>query len=152
MDITILYGTETGNTEMLAEDLQAELQGAHQVECCNLSDFTATAFDPAQFYLVLCSTYGDGELPASAKPFAETLAAQGANLAGVSFAIFGLGSQEYAETFNHGPKYLAELLQAHGATQVGERIAHDAAGADMAEDIAFPWAEAVIAEMQGAQE
>ena len=32
MDITILYGTETGNAEMLAEDVQSALEdGGHDV-------------------------------------------------------------------------------------------------------------------------
>lgn len=146
MKITILYGTETGNAEMLAEDMQAELEGAHEVECLNLSDMEPGAFDPAQFYLLVCSTYGDGELPASAQPFAEAVEAQKPDLSAIHFAIFGMGDSEYDETFNHGPKRLAELMLAQGAVQIGERVAHDASGDDMAEDLAFPWAEAVIAE------
>jgi len=146
MKITILYGTETGNAEMLAEDIQSELENDHEVDCLNLSDMGAGDFDPSRFYLVVCSTYGDGELPASAQPFAEAVAAEKPDLSAIKFAIFGLGDSEYEETFNFGPKTLAELLQAQGATQIGERIAHDASGPDMAEDLAFPWAEAVISE------
>jgi len=146
MKITILYGTETGNAEMLAEDIQAELEGEHEVDCLNLSDMNPGNFDAGRFYLLVCSTYGDGELPASAQPFAEAMAVQKPDLSAVHFAIFGLGDSEYDETFNHGPKKLAELMQAHGAQQVGERVAHDASGADMAEDLALPWAEEVIAQ------
>lgn len=150
MKITILYGTETGNAEMLAEDIQSELEGAHEVDCLNLSDMGAGDFDPTRFYLLVCSTYGDGELPASAQPFAEALTAEKPDLSAIKFAIFGLGDSEYEETFNFGPKTLAELMQAQGATQVGERVAHDASGSDLAEDLAFPWAESVIAEAEGA--
>lgn len=148
MKITILYGTETGNAEMLAEDIQSELEGEHEVECLNLSDMEVGDFDPAQFYLMVCSTYGDGELPASAQPFAEAMEAEKPDLSAIHFAIFGLGDSEYEETFNFGPKTLAELMQARGATQIGERVAHDASGSDMAEDLAFPWAEAVIAQAE----
>ena len=136
MKITILYGTETGNAEMLAEDIQSEIEADHEVDLSNLEDFAPGDFDPECFYLLVCSTYGDGDLPASAQPFAA-----------IHFAIFGLGDSEYDETFNHGPKKLAELMIAHGAQQVGERVAHDASGSDMAEDLAFPWAEAVIADV-----
>lgn len=144
MDITVLFGTETGNAEMLAEDIAGELDASHDVEVINLSDFDPAVFDRGRFYLMVCSTYGDGELPASAKPFAARMEAGALDLAGIHFAIFGLGDSEYEETFNFGPKTLAELMQARGATQVGERVAHDASGPDMAEDLALPWAEKVV--------
>jgi MioC protein len=146
MNIAILYGTETGNAEMLAEDIQSELEAEHDVECTNLSDVDVSEFDPERFYILVCSTYGDGELPASAQPFAEKLAVAKPDLSSIRFAIFGMGDSEYEETFNFGPKRLAELMQVYGAVQIGERVAHDASGSDMAEDLAFPWAEAVIAE------
>ena len=66
MNITVLYGTETGNAEMLAEDVASHLEGDHEVTCTNLSDFAPGDFDSGTFYLVICSTYGDGELPSSA--------------------------------------------------------------------------------------
>ncbi|MGR3365245.1 MAG: flavodoxin domain-containing protein [Maritimibacter harenae] len=148
MMISILYGTETGNAEMLAEDIQAELEGDHDVSCENLSDVDPAALDPNRLYLLVCSTYGDGELPASAQPFAEAMDAAKPDLSAIHFAIFGLGDSEYDETFNHGPKRLAELMLAHGATQIGERVAHDASGSDMAEDLAFPWAEEIVGQAE----
>lgn len=148
MNITLLYGTETGNAEMLAEDLQSHLEGAHEVEVSNLSDFEPSAFEPGRFYIVVCSTYGDGELPASAQPFAEAMEAAKPELAGIHFAIFGLGDSEYDETYNHGSKRLEELLIAHGATKVGDRAIHDASGSDLAEDIAMDWADARVAEAE----
>lgn len=144
MKINVLYGTETGNAEMLAEDIAAELEGDHQVSAANLSDFDPADFEQETLYLMVCSTYGDGELPASAQPFAEKLGAEKPDLSGVHFGIFGMGDSEYDETFNGGPKTLAELLIARGATQLGERIAHDASGPEMAEDLAFPWAEEIV--------
>ncbi|MGR3661886.1 MAG: flavodoxin domain-containing protein [Paracoccaceae bacterium] len=145
MDITVLYGTETGNAEMLAEDIQAELEAEHDIECINLADFAPSDFDPTRLHLIVCSTYGDGELPASAQPFAEVLTTSGVDLAGVYFAIFGLGDMEYEETFNGGSKTLATLLESKGARQTGTNPAHNASGPDMAEDIALPWATDVVA-------
>ena len=144
MNIAILYGTETGNAEMLAEDISSALDGTHDVNCTNLSEFAVTDFDSDTFYLLVCSTYGDGELPASAQPFAKALKASELNLSGIHFAIFGLGDSEYHDTFNFGSKQLAELMIAHGAAQLGERPTHDASGTDLAEDLALPWAEAVV--------
>ncbi|KZY02797.1 MULTISPECIES: flavodoxin domain-containing protein [unclassified Sulfitobacter] len=144
MNINVLYGTETGNAEMLAEDIAAELEANHEVTAINLSDFDPANFDADTLYLLVCSTYGDGELPASAQPFAEKLESEQPDLTGVHFGIFGMGDSEYEETFNGGPKTLAELMIARGASQLGDRIAHDASGTDMAEDIAFPWAEQIV--------
>lgn len=144
MNITLLYGTETGNAEMLAEDIMAELEAEHDVECSNLADFAPDAFDAARLYLIVCSTYGDGELPSSARPFAEKIEAAAPDLSGVHFAVFGLGDSEYEETFNNGGKLMAGLLSKHGATQIGEHITHDASGSDMAEDLAFPWAARIV--------
>ncbi|MDD9739435.1 MULTISPECIES: flavodoxin domain-containing protein [Marinovum] len=145
MNIQVLYGTETGNAEMLAEDIVAELEADHAVAAVNLADFDPSEFDTGTLYLMVCSTYGDGELPASAQPFAEKMAAGKPDLTGVHFGIFGMGDREYDETFNGGPATLAALMTAAGATQLGERIAHDASGAEMAEDLAFPWAEDIVA-------
>lgn len=144
MNIRILYGTETGNAEMLAEDVAAHLERAHDVTCTNLSDFAPADFAAEHFYLVICSTYGDGELPASAQPFAEAMETAKPDLSGIHFAIFGLGDSEYDGTHNFGSRIIAEILSAQGATQIGDRVIHDASGSDMADDLAMEWADAVV--------
>lgn len=150
MNIAILYGTETGNAEMLAEDLASHLS-AEGATVINLSDFDPAAFDPDTLYLIVTSTYGDGELPASARPFGERMAAGAPDLTGVRFAVFGMGDSAYPATFNFGGKRIEEMLTAAGATMVGARVAHDASGPDLAEDLCFPWAEAVIAQARRAR-
>ena len=145
MNLVILYGTETGNAEMLAEDIAAHLK-SHAPSVTNLSDFDPTNFDPGTFYLIVCSTYGDGELPASAKPFAKKMETNKPDLTGVEFAVFGMGDSEYPETFNFGGKRIEAILTAAGARLRGARVMHDASGPDMAEDIALPWAKALLSQ------
>ena len=77
---------------VLAEDIQAELEGDHEVKCLNLSDMDPGDFDAGRFYLMVCSTYGDGELPASAQPFAAAMEAKAPDLGAIHFAIFGMGA------------------------------------------------------------
>jgi MioC protein len=144
MQIALLFGTETGNAEMLAEDLADHLSG-HEAEVTNLSDFDPADFTAGTLYLIVTSTYGDGELPASAKPFEEAMTAQAPTLAGIHFAVFGLGDSEYDETFNFGGKRIEALMTGAGAVMLGERVTHDASGSDLAEDLAMPWADAVVA-------
>lgn len=144
MKIMLLYGTETGNAEMLAEDIVSELGGEHDVECASLSDVDPGSLEPGTLHLVVCSTYGDGELPASARPFAEKIETGRPSLAGVHFGIFGLGDSEYEETYNEGGRRMADLLTGCGAVQVGDRVAHDASGPDLAEDLALPWARSIV--------
>ena len=43
------------------------------------------------------------------------------------------------------PAAVQRLTQA-GAKLVGERVTHDASGSDMADDLALPWVEGVLAE------
>ena len=145
MQIAILYGTETGNAEMLAEDIAAHLS-EHDATVTNLSDFDPADFDAGTFYVVVCSTYGDGELPASAQPFAARVEAQTPDLSGIRFSVFGMGDSEYPETFNFGGKRIEALFTQAGAELVGERVTHDASGSDMADDLALPWVDGVLAQ------
>ncbi len=144
MKISILYGTQTGNAEMLADDIQSALEADHEVACSNLADTEPAALDGEDFVIIVCSTYGDGELPASAQPFVDKLERGGSDLTKLRFAVFGLGDSEYSDTFAFGSKRLAEKLVARGATQVGPRLTHDASGGDMAEEVALPWIEDII--------
>lgn len=143
MQIAVLYGTETGNAEMLAEDIAAHLSD-HDASVTNLSDFDPADFDRGTVYIVVCSTYGDGELPASAQPFAERMAVQAPDLTGIRFAVFGMGDSEYPETFNFGGKRIEALLTDAGAERLGQRVTHDASGSDMADDLALPWVDDIL--------
>ncbi|MWD28362.1 nitric oxide synthase [Aquicoccus sp. SCR17] len=138
MKIQLFYGTETGNSEMLCEDIEAEFGSDHEITVTNLAEVTPGEMDLGTFAVLVCSSYGDGELPASAQPFAEALEKDGTDLTGLNFAIFGLGDSDY-DTFGQGSEQLAEMLVKHGAEQVGPRVIHDAQGDELAEDMAFPW-------------
>lgn len=144
MKIFVLHGTETGNAEMLAEDIQTALEDDHDVSCRSLADVDPAGLDADTFHVIVCSTYGEGELPASARPFVEKLDKGAPDLSHVRFAIFGLGDSEYAETFTHGYLRLAEKLTARGAVQIGPRLTHNASGGDLPEELALPWVSEIL--------
>lgn len=143
MNIHVLYGTETGNAEMVADDIVDALSADVSIESFDMSKYSVADLSNDVFYFIVCSTYGDGELPHSAQPFFEALNRQQPNLSGLQFAVFGLGDSFY-ETFNRGSEIIAQVLIELGAEQVGERGIHDASAAQLPADIAMPWAKAVL--------
>ncbi|MEL6617918.1 MAG: flavodoxin domain-containing protein [Pseudomonadota bacterium] len=144
MKVGIYYGSETGNSEMLCEDIEEALGTGYDCDIQSLADVDPAALDKQTFYLFVTSTYGNGDLPSTALPFEEALTGGQPDLTGIRFAIFGLGDQVFAETFAHGSEKLAQMLKDQGAVQVGERGLHDASGFDMPEDVALPWVRGIM--------
>ncbi|UOQ58046.1 flavodoxin domain-containing protein [Leucobacter allii] len=146
MNITILFGTESGNSELVAEDLGAEL-GAHHddVEVRDLQSFDPSELSAERFYLVICSTHGEGDLPNTAIPFAEAFDAAPPELAGVRYAMFGLGDMFYEETYSQGSEHLDRRFAERGAVRVGEYGRHDASSWDLPSDAALAWLPGVLA-------
>ena len=68
--IHVLFGTETGNAELVAEDIADCLQQADlPAKASDMAHFAVADMDASHTYVLVCSTYGDGELPHSAQPF-----------------------------------------------------------------------------------
>lgn len=146
MNFHILFGTESGNAEMAADDTAAALAGTVDATVTDLADTAPSDLLPGDAYLILCSTYGDGELPASAQPFHQSLAAARPCLSGVRYAMFFLGDSGY-DTYCQGGRTLDALLTDLGALRVGDPGEHDASGPAAAGDAAAEWAVAVAARL-----
>jgi MioC protein len=136
MSTVILFGTESGNAEMVAEDLVDELDDAYAED---MTDFDVSTLNTSDFYVIVCSTHGEGELPSSARPFFESLQAESPDLSGVHYAVFGLGNSSY-EHYSHGSERIDEELTRLGATRVGEYGRHDAVDGSLPNDGAIEWA------------
>ncbi|MEO0830592.1 MAG: flavodoxin domain-containing protein, partial [Pseudomonadota bacterium] len=121
MKIGFLYGTETGNSEMLCEDIEEDIGSSFECEIQNMGEVVPSELDPEVFYMIVTSTHGNGDLPAQAAPFADALEEEKPDLSHIRFAIFGLGDMVFEETFAHGSKRVMELMLACGAVMVGER-------------------------------
>jgi len=142
----ILYGTESGNSEMVAEDLRAQLADDYETEISDLRDFDPANLAPASFYIVVCSSYGEGELPDSALPFSEALDALAPDLTGLRYAMFGLGDTFYEETYSQGSEIIDRRFAELGATRVGEYGRHDASTWDPPSDRALEWLPTIVEE------
>lgn len=125
MRVVILFGSEMGTAESAADNVADELTG-HDVSVYDMTDFDIDDLDVRDFHIIVCSTYGDGELPTGAEPFFDALSARTPDLTGLRFAVFGLGDSVYGDTFNRGGEIIAEKLAECGAVQVGEHARHDA--------------------------
>lgn len=146
MKITVIYGTETGNAELVADDIQEQLSEQFEVSCNDLATFDPAQFEDGDCAIVICSTYGDGELPNSAIPFFTRLQKDRPNLNNLKFAAFGLGDSFY-ETFNKGSSILAESLIELGAQEIGTRGFHDASSGEMPSEVALEWLQDIITEL-----
>lgn len=145
MKFTVLYGTESGNSELIAEDLGAKLRETHDdVEVFDLQNFDPADLTPERFYLVVCSTHGEGDLPNTAIPFAEAFDAALPDLTGVRYAMFGLGDTFYEETYSQGSEHIDRRFARQGAERVGEYGRHDASSWDMGSDVALEWLPGVL--------
>ncbi|MGA9871509.1 MAG: flavodoxin domain-containing protein [Rhodococcus sp. (in: high G+C Gram-positive bacteria)] len=125
MAVVVLFGSETGTAEEVADKI-AEVLVDHDAEVRDMLEYEVSEIDADDFHVVICSTYGDGELPTGAEPFYDALVEDAPDLTGLRFALFGLGDRVYEDTFNRGGEIIAEKLVELGAQQVHEHARHDA--------------------------
>ena len=147
MKINIVYATILGTSQMVAEDLEDALSEDHEVDVRDILQISPGDLGGDAFYVFISSTTGHGDMPDSTIDFVKSVNDTNPDLSALNFAIFGLGDQGYADTFNLGSEKLANLLTGAGATQVGTRGLFDASTGDMPEDIAIPWLEDILANM-----
>lgn len=145
--LTIVFGTESGNAELVAEDLARHLADRAAVEVRDLADLDPADIDRDRPHLVVCSTYGDGELPTGVRETHRALLRERPDLSGLRYAVLGLGDRSYTKTYSRGSELLDEALAACGAQRVGEYGRHDAGGPVDATEVAREWADGVIAEL-----
>lgn len=149
MNVLTVYGTESGNAETVADDLVDEFSDDLEIRAVDMTDATIEDITDGSFLLVVCSTHGDGGLPASAVPFAELLDEEEPDLTGVRYAMFGLGDSSY-ETYSRGSERIDERLTKLGAVRVGVYGRHDASDGSLPNDTALEWARDLIPSLKAA--
>merc|ERR1712038_2176719 len=133
--IYFVYGSETGKSQAVAEDLYSIFMEIEDSEKCPsdvkpLNDCLDLVFDndkPLYLGIAISST-GNGDPPVNAKKFinkfAELVPEQKC-LSQIYFKLLGLGDSTYS-TFHAVPKKLRELLLSNGAAEFGKfRLADD---------------------------
>lgn len=134
-ELTILYGSQTGNGQALAEELSRNLEadGLH-VTLASMSDFKTNSLKKLKNLLLIVSTHGEGDPPDNALPFYEFLLGNRApKLESLNFSVLSLGDSSY-EYFCHTGKELDERLLELGAKQICPRVDCDLDYDEEAED------------------
>ena len=96
MEIKILYGSETGNAEGLAEQAKDILQSSGMnAEVISMDATNVAEIEKMPYVLIITSTWGDGEAPSNAESLYDELQSSNANLSNTKYAVLGLGESYY---------------------------------------------------------
>lgn len=154
---TLLYASVTGTSKALATRLSTRLTADAGV---SIRATDAAAFEPddlpsVPLLLVVLPTHDAGVPPPAAAFLARWLEESAADfragallLSGVRFAIFGVGSRAYGETFNAAARSFSRWLRALGAVEVVPLGEGDVDGGDL--DAVFEqWSGRVLRVVKG---
>ncbi|GAA5118038.1 flavodoxin domain-containing protein [Luteolibacter yonseiensis] len=112
--VTILWGSQTGNSEALGKKL-VKVLGAkgHSPTLRDMAGVAPADLAAAERVLIITSTYGDGEPPDNAAALHAALhSADAPSLTGVSFSVLALGDSGYPDFCKCGRDFqnrMAEL-------------------------------------------
>ena len=138
--ITILVGTMTGTSEMVAQEVQTALEAAgHQATIRPMDNLDASVFAGGGIFLICTSTYGAGDVPDNAQALYNSLETEKPNLKNVTYGLIALGDRTYKNTFCQGGIRFDKLLTELGAKRAGEVLQHDASSGIVPEEMATQW-------------
>ncbi|MDA1475858.1 assimilatory sulfite reductase (NADPH) flavoprotein subunit [Bacillus changyiensis] len=116
-DVTILYGSQTGNAESLANHVGIRLkEGGFQVTVSAMNDFKPKQLKQLKHLLIVVSTHGEGEPPDNALSFYDYLHSKRApKLDGLYFSVLALGDRSYQFFCQTGKDFDQRLKELGGA-------------------------------------
>ena len=133
--LTILYGSQTGNSKGVANKYKASaLEQGYQANVVSMGDYKPRQLKNETHLVVIVSTHGEGDAPDDAVELFEFLASKKApKVPNLKFAVVGLGDTSYEFFCQTGKDFETRLLSL-GATALVERldcdVDYDAAVAD----------------------
>ena len=127
MRIKIIFGTDTGNTELVVEDLvklldnsQSFIEDASEInyEVIPVPDIDENTWNDADLFILGIPTWYDGELQSDWEEYFEEF--KTIDFSNKIVAIFGLGDQlGYEEWFCDGVGILAKTIIKNGGQTIG---------------------------------
>lgn len=121
--LTVLYGSQTGNAETLAEQLaeQARAKGL-DVECLDMDEFPVRQLKKTERLALITSTHGEGDPPDNALGLHEYLHGRKApKLGQLRYAVLSLGDSSYEYFCQTGVDF-DQRLASLGAERLLDRV------------------------------
>ncbi|MCY7849773.1 assimilatory sulfite reductase (NADPH) flavoprotein subunit [Bacillus haynesii] len=148
-EVTILFGSQTGNAQGLAENAAKKLtERGFQVTVSAMSDFKPNQLKKLKNLLIVVSTHGEGDPPDNALSFHEFLHGRRApKLDDLRYSVLALGDTSY-EFFCQTGKEFDQRLGELGGTRLHPRVDCDL---DYDEPAAA-WLDGVISSLNEGQE
>lgn len=139
-EVTVLFGSQTGNAQGLAESVTAKLkERGFQVTLAPMNEFKANSIKKVQNLLILVSTHGEGDPPDNALSLYEFLHGRRApQLKDLRFSVLSLGDSSY-EFFCKTGKDFDKRLEELGGQRLYPRfdcdLDYDEAAAEWLEGV-----------------
>lgn len=124
--LTILFGTESGNSETLAAQARkAATRLGFAVKVVDMADTTPAKMAEVENLLIIAATWGEGDPPQRAADFLEALFAEGApSFEKVKYAVLALGDRAYAQYCETGRRF-DDRIAALGGKRIADRVECD---------------------------
>jgi sulfite reductase (NADPH) flavoprotein alpha-component len=121
--LTILYATESGNSERLASDMaKAARKMGLKPSIVDMADLDVATLASVRRLVVIAATWGEGDPPARViRAYGELMGEGAPCLDGVLFSVLALGDTAYTEFCAIG-KTLDARLEALGGKRVADRV------------------------------
>ena len=123
--VTVLWGSQTGNSEGLAKQLIKRMKkGGFEPEMHDMAAYDRSRLPQEKNVLIITSTYGDGEPPDNAADLYNwILSDEAPKLEGVSYSVLALGDTNYPDFCKCGIDFDVRL-EALGATKISAISRH----------------------------